>query len=56
MPMSLRSAVIFAALTLLLCGCLAESTNSAGTQEMERNHDQMILTTGGGGGGGGGGM
>lgn len=55
MPLPLRSAAILAALVLQLCGCLAESTNSAGTLEMQRNHDQMVLTTGGGGGGGGGG-
>jgi len=54
MLMSLRSAVILALLALQLGGCLTEQTNSAGTLEMQRNHDQMVLTTGGGGGGGGG--
>jgi len=53
MFMSLRSVAVLAILVLQLAGCLTEQTNSAGTLEMERNHDQMVLTTGGGGGGGG---
>ena len=51
--MSLRSITVLAVLLLVqLCGCV--STNKPSTNDLERNHDEMMQRMGGGSGGGSG--
>ena len=54
--MSLRSVMALAALMLLqLCGCLTTNkTSDPASNNLERNHDEMMQRMGGGSGGGGG--